>query len=138
MTTPYSTNVNDFTADQVSVRIEGIGGTVAAAGITNKDFQFPEKRLINAGSLLVTGGKLGDKISLHVVDAQGVMAPAGTVIRTFAKNLYINQDSVFQIHYNIPYVAALHTFMAVRLAYDAIDSDTRTMYLNLISHIPTE
>jgi hypothetical protein len=135
---PYSTNVQDFSADQVTVIIEGIGGTVSASGITNIDTQFAEKRLINAGSLLVSGGKLGDRVSLHVVDAAGVMAPAGTVLNVFAKNMYVNHEQVFQIHYDIPYVAALHTFMALRIVYDATDADTRHIYLNLIGHIPKD
>lgn len=135
---PYSTNVRDFSADQVTVIIEGIGGDVAASGVTSIDTQFPEKRLINAGSLLVSGGKLGDRVSLQVIDTNGTLAPAGTVLNTFAKDMYINPEQVFQIHYDIPYVAALHTFMALRISYNATDADARHIYLNLIGHIPKD
>jgi len=135
---PYSTSVIDFSADQVTVIIEGIGGSVSASGNTNIDTQFPEKRLINAGSLLVNGGKLGDRVSLQVVDVAGTVAPAGTVLNTFAKDMYVNPQQVFQIHYDIPYVAALHTFMTLRIVYSATDADTRQVYLNLIGHIPKD
>lgn len=135
---PYSTSVRDFSADQVTVIIQGIGGDTMASGVTNIDTQFPEKRLINAGSLLVHGGKLGDRVSLQVVDAAGAVSPAGTVLNTFAKDLYINPEQVFQIHYDIPYVAAIHTFMAIRISYNATDADTRRVYLNLIGHIPKD
>lgn len=135
---PYSTNVNDFSADQVTVIIQGIGGSVSASGVSNLDTQFPEKRLINAGSLLISGGKLGDRISLQVIDADGVLAPAGTVLNTFAKDMYVNPEQMFQIHYDIPYVAALHSFMKLRISYNATDADTRYVYLNLIGHIPKE
>jgi hypothetical protein len=135
---PYSTNVQDFSADQVTVIIEGIGGAVEASGTTNIDTQFPEKRLINAGSLLISGGKLGDRVSLQVVDVAGTVAPAGTILNTFAKRMFVNHEQVFQIHYDIPYVAALHSFMTLRIVYEATDADARHVYLNLIGHIPKD
>lgn len=132
----YSTNVSHLTSDQASVRMEGIGGPVSAVGISNIDTKFPEERWINAGRLYVVGAKLGDKIGLEVVDKDGVISPAGTVLNTFAKDLFVNPEVVFQMSYEAPYVARLYNFLYIRIKYNATDADTRHVYLNVIGHIP--
>jgi hypothetical protein len=116
--------------------MEGIGGAVSASGITNIDAKFPEERWINAGRLYVVGAKLGDKIGMEVVDKDGIVSPAGTVLNTFAKDLFINPESVFQLDYESPYVARLYSFLYIRIKYNAIDADTRHVYLNVVGHIP--
>jgi hypothetical protein len=135
----YSTNVGDFSADQVSVRMSGITGTTTASGVTNIDHKFNEDRLMNAGILLVKGGKWGDYVVLQVVDKDNVLGyGAGFVLRNFAENYYINPDSTFQVHYEVPYVGRLYNSFYLRLAYSATDADERKIALNLITHIPTE
>lgn len=134
----YSTVVSDFSADQVSVRIEGIGGQATTSGITNLDFKFPETRLINAGTLLVRNGENGDKISLQVVDKDNVLGyGAGAILNTFAKDMYINPESTHQVQYEIPYIARVYNWMYIRIAYTAVNATTKDVYLNIISHIPT-
>ncbi len=135
--TIYSTNVSHLTSDQVSVRIEGIGGSVSASGVSSIDTKFSEERWINAGKLWIYGGKVGDKVGLEVVDKDGIVAPAGTVLNIFAKDIRVSPETVFHFAYEAPYVARLYNFLYIRIKYDATDADARHVYLNIIGHIPS-
>lgn len=134
----YSTNINNWDSSQISLRIQGVGGTTSAPGINNIDAGFPEERLINGGTLLVRGGKLGDKIGMQVIDPLNILGyGVDAVLNQFVENMYINPDSTFQINYEVSYIARLYPWMNIRILYDATDSDTRHIWLNLITHIPT-
>jgi hypothetical protein len=133
----YSTNVNDFSSDQVNLRLTGIYGTISAAGTTSIYKKFDEVRLVNGGTLLVADGLWGDTVALRVVDRDNIYGlGANTILRTFGEDYYINPDSTFQVKYEVPYVARIPAGIYIQIDYTAISETTRQLVLNLITHIP--
>ena len=112
-------------------------GEASASGVTEIYKKFPEDRLLNGGTLLVSGGKWNDKAALKVVDRDNIYGlGAGLVLRTFGEDYYINPNDTFQVKYEVPYVARLPAGIYIQIEYDATDADTRTIVLNLMTHIP--
>jgi hypothetical protein len=113
-------------------------GTISAAGVSSVYVKFAEDRLLNGGTLLVDGGQWGDSVSLKITDRDNIYGlGAGAVLRVFGENYYINPNDSFQVKYEVPYVAKLPAGLYIQIDYDAVAAGTRTIVLNLTTHIPT-
>jgi hypothetical protein len=127
-------NEADFRADGLNFKGQGIIGVAIAGASTNFDFVLPEDRLISGGALLCKGANWGDNITFQVVDKDGILAPAGTVLNEFVTDWYIMDSSEFQLELRCQYPAKIYQGLYVRLIYNSTGTSNVNVAMNYEFH----
>lgn len=94
---PTGIRAQSFAANDVEFSGNGVQKTVPKGTTENIDFKLPETLLSSGGFLLAKDAVSGDFISAHVVDVDGVYAPAGTVLKTWIVKWFIFPDRIMKI-----------------------------------------
>ena len=135
MPTTYApTNVNEFNAQGLNFKGQGIMGVATAGQATQFDWCLPEDRLLSGGALLAKGANWGDYITFQVVDKDGIIAPAGTVLNEFVTSWYIMDSSEFQLELRCPYPAKIYQGLYVRLIYNSTGTSDVNVAMNYEFH----
>lgn len=135
-------NVKDFQADCLNFNGQAISGSVAASGVSNFDLTLTDDHLLTGGTLLVSGGIFGDKITLQVVDTGGIIPvpyraayPNYPILNQFVTNYGIVSDSQRQFSLDINYPAKIFAGLTLRYVYTATATvSTRLICLNYSLH----
>lgn len=105
--------------DGMRFRGTGISGTATKNSTTNHDYNLPEDRFLNGVELLLCDHEFGDTVKFQVVDVDGVVYPAGTVLDEFATDWNIASDTQRQGPYILPYPALIYSWMYIRVVYNS-------------------
>lgn len=132
-------NLSEMSADRASLRIQGIGGSAYALQVTNIDWKLPEDRWITGGLMMINQCTWGDTFDIEIVDLDGVVTTAGTVLATHVKDFRVNPGQNYQGEFHSQYPALIPAGVYIRIKYDNTSSLLTTKIgLNLITHIPKD
>lgn len=68
---------------------DGVAFIAAGSTTTNADFKTPSDINLKSVTIYVDGGSWGDRMSFSVVDVDGIVGPAGTVLKTYTPNFFV-------------------------------------------------
>jgi hypothetical protein len=126
---PWATSDFDFAAD-------GFTATLTEWTDNHADgwFKIEEDGLyMNGGEMFVFDGFVkGDWAEMAIADKDGVAYPAGTVIKEWIKRRYLSPDGACEC--NTPYAGKPPKNFYVRVRYHRVDSNNRTIAVNLNLH----
>lgn len=130
---------SDLTTKNSVYKLQGFTGTGTANTTTNIDWVFPQERWVSGGLVFVKTPHWGDKITIQIIDIDNTLGyGANTVLREFATDFMVRDDSQFQCHIEIGYVALVYSGLYARIVYtNSHASEDSKVSLNLITHIPT-
>lgn len=135
MPTLYTpTHVNEYTSKLLNARVQGVTTTVAAGTSGNLDWECPDDRIMTGGYLLAKGSVWGDTATLQVVDINGVLAPAGTILNEFVTNLCIHEDTQLKIALEMPYPAKIFQGLFLRVRYTSSGLADVRVGINYLLH----
>lgn len=127
----------ELSKENSKLQIQGIGGTCPSAQVTNIDWRVPDERWVTGGILVSASANWGDTVSLQVIDIDNVVGfGAGTVLATFAKDVFLYPGSGLQLSTDVSYVALVVTGVYIRLVYTNTGVTAAGIALNLKTHIP--
>ena len=134
-TTYKPTNVAQYSSDALNLAGKSIRLTAAAKAdigdadvVTIVDYAVPYDCIMQGGSFLSVGATLDDGFTIAVVDVDGIIAPAGTVLLTPYDNWAPNSH----IFVETPYPAKLYQGLYIRLSY----RNTQITTVNVVLNIP--
>jgi hypothetical protein len=124
--TPFTITDNYF------YRGQGFDFSAAAGGVTEFDLLIPEERAIDGSELWISSTTFGCKADFLVVDKDGIMAPAGTVLDQFAYgwNIYPNSENAKRPGYP----ARIYSGLYIRVRFDNPSASAIHVYGNLRLH----
>lgn len=85
---------NEFRSDKITPMGYSVTATASANTTTTIDFQIPEDLFIRTMEVLYKNASFGDHVQIQVVDKDGIMTSAGTVLKTHIDAWYISPDGV--------------------------------------------
>lgn len=112
----------------------GISTTVPNGTTHNFDYQLTENRFINGIHLILKNHVFGDTVSFQVVDKDGIMAPAGTVLDEFGKDWNVSDETQSQGEVSVSYPALIITGLYIRIVYKSTGATDVLMRVNLFLH----
>jgi hypothetical protein len=125
---PFNTSLN------FRFRGKGIEGTAAAGQTTNIDEKFTQEMYINGAQLILKNHVFGDYVNFQVVDVDGIMAPAGTVLDTFGEKWFVASDKQDQQTVILPYPARIYAGLYIRISYKSNGLTDVSVQCNLFRH----
>jgi len=101
---------------------------VATAGqINNFDVSYEVDYKLQGMEFQLGGNPAdGDRISIQLVDVDGIVYPAGTVLITFANGLYVTPNHTFKCVCND--AKTFYSWMYARMVYDSVGSEDVIVY----------
>jgi len=133
-TTSVITRISDFDSTLLNYRGTGVRGTAAASTTTNIDYKLPEDRLALGAEVILKGHVFDDSMTFQVIDIDGVLAPAGTVLNQFIVDWNVVEDTQLQPEKLIPYPAKIFSGLYIRLIYTSTGSNTVSVHINYDLH----
>lgn len=128
-TTYNPENIKDFNKSALHFLGKSVAFTCAAGANANGVLTLEDDVLLTGGILLVSGGKINDKIFLDV------LAPNDALLLTFVDGYRVDPNNVKQTELALNYPAKLFTGFKVRVRYEAhADGGTRDVALNFYLH----
>lgn len=108
-------------ADESNLNFDGNGKyqQIPADETTNIDYKIINTAHFNGLRIMLGGHVQGDKATLQVVDVDGIMAPAGTVLNQFAKDWFFSADTSDQGREILPYKSTIPAGLYIRIKYTA-------------------
>lgn len=106
--------------DGVFFRGSGVSGTATKTTTTNIDYNMTEDRYLNGVEIFLRNQDWGDTIKLQVVDVDGAVYAAGTVLDEFGTDWHVATDTERQGPYILPYPALVNSVFYIRLAYTSV------------------
>lgn len=135
MSTTYSPkNINDFVGAALNFNGVGILSNPEIQTTTNIDYTIPIDVLMTGAVLLVKNAAFGDHITFQVVDVDGIIAPANTVLNQFVTNWYLVEDVQKQFEFQVNYPAKIYQGLTLRLKYTSVGEVTPELAINYILH----
>lgn len=123
MTTYSPKNSNDFLSIALNFNGTGIFSEIELNTNTNIDYKINEDNIINGMTLLVKNATFGDYITFQVIDLDGVLTPAGTILSQFGTTWYVASDAQNQLVPVIPYPAKIYAGLYLRLIYTSTTAE---------------
>lgn len=124
--TPFSFNVDFEPAHK------GYLGTANALSTTNIDFAIgAEDRYLHGINLKLVNQLAADTLKLRVVDVNGIMSPAGTVLKQPVDTWNVNADVSDQGQNNSKFLSKIPAGLFVRVVYTATGLLSVQVKLNL-------
>ena len=113
---------------------------LTAGQVTNVDWQIPQLTFGGENKTSYFDGveyysansKIGDTVTFQVVDKDGILYPAGTVVEEFATGLYVIPD---QRDAFILYKAKLVPGLYIRVVYTSTGASNVDLICNLMRHL---
>lgn len=121
-------------ADGFRARFKGYEGTASAGQTTDIDFLISGERNINGVCLILTNHADGDNVDFKIVDKDGIMSTAGTVLDTFGENWYVDDTIKSQAQTILPYRAKILAGLYVRVTYRSVGNTNVKVKANLYLH----
>jgi hypothetical protein len=112
----------------------GVAGTAAAGVSTSIDYKLTEDRLCLGAFIVLKGHVILDNVDFQVVDVDGIMAPAGTVLKQFIYSWYVVEDQQYQPEKHIPYPAKIFQGLYIRCIYNSVGTVPVTVCINYDLH----
>jgi hypothetical protein len=106
--------------DGIFFRGSGMSGTATKTTTTNFDYNMPEDRYLNGIEIFLKNQEWGDTMKLQVVDVDGAVYPAGTVLDEFGTDWHCASDEERQGPYILPYPALVNSVFYIRVAYTSV------------------
>lgn len=128
------TNVDQFTNSNVFFDARGILGIATAGNTSSIDLLITDDAFFTGGVLSAKGATFGDFVNLQVVDVDGIMAPAGTVLSQYATNWFMNSDKEEQINISVPYPGKLIVGFYLRISYHSTGATDVSVTANYFLH----
>lgn len=108
--------VDEFEAAKLQFNAQGVKSNPSLNTTTNIDLYFSDDHLITGFWVVCSGANAGDKISLQAVDTDNIMGfGAGTVLKTFASNIYLAAN--FDAQFDVAYPAKIYAGLSLRIIY---------------------
>lgn len=118
MSTSYApTNIDEFSSKALNFNGVGIEGVGQAGQTTNIDYQVTDDSFLTGAILLTKTSKFGDNFIFQVIDKDGILAPAGTVLKQFITDWSVSEDVQKQIDMQINYPAKIYAGLYLRFIY---------------------
>lgn len=134
MTTYTPKNINDFVSSALNFYGVGLTATPTIQTTTNIDYVVPFDILITGAVLMVKNVTFGDNITFQVVDVNGILAPANTVLNQFVTNWYLVEDSEKQFEFQVNYPAKIYEGLILRVIYTSTGETPPELAVNYILH----
>lgn len=127
-------NINDFIKNTLHYSAIGISGSAAAGINTNIDFKLNDDMLLTGAQVLTETSTFGDSLSFQIVDVDGIVSPAGTVLNQFVDNWQLMSDRQEQINLQVNYPAKIIAGLYLRLIYNSIGTNSINVAINYCLH----
>ena len=115
-------SVNDFEKTKLTLNIMGTLGTAAHGTTTNIDFKLTDDNLLTGAIFQCKDANWGDSVTIQVVDVDGIVYPAGSVLAQFVTNWYVVTDDQRQISMDVNYPAKIIAGLYLRVVYKSTGS----------------
>ncbi len=125
-----------FASDaKVHFKGHGMSGTHTKNSTTNIQFKLPDVRFFNGIAIILRNHVWGDTATMQVVDVDGVIAPAGTMLSEFATDWCFDDTAQSQGAFVLPYKATVPKDLYIRIVYTSTGTtnDVDAQY-NLFLH----
>lgn len=114
--------------------------TIPNGSTTQLDWQIPQLSWLGSDKQAYFDGleycasssEIGDTISFQVVDKDGLVYPAGTVLEEFASDIYVMPDT---LNRTVLYKAKLPAGMYLRVVYKSTGSTDVKIVCNIFRHL---
>lgn len=134
-TTTVCTQVAQFNSNVVVYNQRGVKGTCAAGKVTTIDLKMLDDVYLTGGVLLAKNAAFGDFCDMQVVDVDNIMGyGAGAVLRQFVTNYFMDDSSVNQGAFDLPYPAKIITGLYMRLVYHSTGMTAPQAAVNFALH----
>lgn len=133
-TTFKPAKVSDFEASKLNFNGQGLIGTAIAGQSTPLDFQITDDCLLTGAILLSKNSVFGDHINLQIVDVDGLLAPAGTVLNQFVTSWYLADDIQKQLDMQVAYPAKIYAGLYIRVVYISTGNNDVDLAINYTLH----
>lgn len=118
MSTSFSPiTINELTSNNVNLKGTGVSGSAAGLTTTNIDYALLWDAVFTGGNLILSGHHYGDTVTLQVVDVDGIVAPAGTVLGESLTNWNVDSDTQYQHGADVSYPVKILQGLYVRIKY---------------------
>lgn len=121
-------------ADGFSFKGKGTSGTATAGTTSDIDYKFTEELYTNGADLILNNNVIGDKITIEIIDIDGVYYPANTVLSTYVKDWYISPASNYVSETRIEYPSKIAKDLYFRVKYTSTGGTDVIVYINLFLH----
>lgn len=88
-TTYAPQHTNEMLTRAAAYSGKGVFGVCPAGQSLTLDLALPDDILIVGGRLLLENSKFGDRVTMQVVDKDGIAAPAGTVLGEYIQDWFV-------------------------------------------------
>ena len=112
----------------------GVSGLHTAGAITNCDIKMPGDRYFNGLEIVLKNHDWDDYASMQVVDVDGIVAPAGTVLSEFATTWRFDDSVQNQGTFTLNYKATILKDLYIRIAYTSAGSTDVKANYNFFLH----
>ena len=130
---PTKVILSPFTiTDNYFYRGSGFTFTAAAGTTTDFDYHVPEERAIDGSEIWIASRVFGCTANFSVVDKDGVMAPAGTVLDQFAYSWNIHPDTDNSKRPGYP--ARIYSGLYIRISFTNPSASAIEVFGNLRLH----
>lgn len=118
----------------VEFRGQGIANSIPFGTIKNIDLKTPFDVYFNGLQIIIQNHVLGDNVDLQIVDVDGVVGPAGTVLETFANSWFMATDKQDQGTFLLNYKAKILKDLYFRVKYHSTGGTNVNIYMNFWLH----
>jgi hypothetical protein len=133
-TTFNPSNMLQVDKNKLNLHCLGVTGTATGGGTTHIDYKLTDDCLLAGGEFITKTSVFGDSITFQVVDVDGIVSPAGTVLNEFVTNFYLIEDQQKQFGFRAEYPAKIISGLYLRLIYNSTGLLNVKVAMNYILH----
>lgn len=116
------TNISQFTSLNVIFNGQGTQKELSAGVISSLDHKVLNDCFITGARFKVRNAIFADTASFQVIDIDGIVSPAGTVLNQFITEWSMIEDRQTQIDFSSPYPAKILSGLYLRIVYKSYGS----------------
>lgn len=127
-------NIDKFDKAALNFSAIGVAGSANSGTSTTIDYKLTDDMLLTGSQVLTNGTAFGDSLSFQIIDIDGILTPAGTVLGQFVTNWQLRTDSQEQIKIEINYPAKIYSGLYLRLIYNSTGNSDVLVSINYFLH----
>jgi hypothetical protein len=129
------TNVDNYGRSDMETNFQGAVFDITPGDTAVHDYQVLDDHIFDGCDVSVIGNAAkGDYLIAQIVDVDGILYPAGTVLKTFAPNWQVVPGVIKQLEMQSRYPAKIIHGLYIRTSYVSLGSDAAYVVINYRLH----